>query len=158
LVQSLAAQYQGRGVAFDDLVQEGTVGLMRAVEKFDHRRGLKFSTYAMWWIRRSLMDALSDARTIRIPPAAQRQIAAIQPAQAELRRSARGAAMDEAIAQRTGLSRQTVEVLRTAPQVSASLDEPVGDELSPLGELIADDATHDVARQAEEHDTRRQLW
>jgi RNA polymerase sigma factor (sigma-70 family) len=59
LVYSLAARYSGRGVSFEDLVQEGTIGLMRAVDKFDHRRGLKFSTYAAWWIRSSLLDALS---------------------------------------------------------------------------------------------------
>jgi len=65
LVRSLAARYSGGGVAFEDLVQEGTIGLMRAVEKFDHRRGVKFSSYAAWWIRRSLLDALSAARTDR---------------------------------------------------------------------------------------------
>ena len=64
LVYSLAQRYRGRGAAYDDLVQEGTIGLVRAVEKFDHRRGLKFSTYAVWWIRRSLANAVVDARTI----------------------------------------------------------------------------------------------
>jgi RNA polymerase primary sigma factor len=70
LVYSLAQRYRGRGVPFDDLVQEGTLGLVRAIEKFDHRRGLKLSTYAVWWIRRSLITAMSDERTIRIPPSA----------------------------------------------------------------------------------------
>jgi RNA polymerase primary sigma factor len=121
LVHALAARYSGRGAAYDDLVQEGTIGLIRAVERFDHRRGLKFSTYAVWWIRRSLMDALSAARAIRIPRGAQ----------------------------------QRVSVL---PRVSASLDEPVGDDLASLGELIADEATPDVGRQAEQHETRRQLF
>jgi RNA polymerase primary sigma factor len=73
LVRSLAARYQARGVPFEDLVQEGTVGLIRAVEKFDHRRGLRFATYAAWWIRHSLLDALGDARMIRIPAAARRR-------------------------------------------------------------------------------------
>ena len=59
LVFAIARSYRGRGVPFPDLVQEGTVGLVRAVEKFDHRRGLKFSTYAVWWIRRSLLDAIA---------------------------------------------------------------------------------------------------
>src|SRR3954451_23790036 len=67
LVHSLAQRYRGRGAPYDDLVQEGTIGLVRAVEKFDHRRGLKFSTYAVWWIRRSLANAVVDARTFRIP-------------------------------------------------------------------------------------------
>src|SRR4026209_2960753 len=70
LVHSLAQRYRGRGASYDDLVQEGTIGLVRAVEKFDHRRGLKFSTYAVWWIRRSLADAVVDARTIRMPSSA----------------------------------------------------------------------------------------
>jgi RNA polymerase primary sigma factor len=121
LVHALAARYTGRGAAYDDLVQEGTIGLIRAVEKFDHRRGLKFSTYAVWWIRRSLMDALSDARTIRIPRAAQRRMSVL-------------------------------------PRVTASLDQPVADDLAPLGELIADETTPDVGRQAEQHETRRQLF
>jgi RNA polymerase primary sigma factor len=121
LVHALAARYSGRGVESEDLVQEGTIGLIRAVEKFDHRRGLKFSTYAVWWIRRSVMDALSDARTIRIPRASQRRVSVL-------------------------------------PRVSASLDEPVGDDLAPLGELIAEEATPDVGRQAEQHETRRQLF
>jgi RNA polymerase primary sigma factor len=67
LVCSIARGYTGRGVSFDDLVQEGTVGLVRAVEKFDHRRGVRFSTYAVTWIRHALIDALGQVRTIRIP-------------------------------------------------------------------------------------------
>jgi RNA polymerase primary sigma factor len=121
LVHALAARYTGHGAAYDDLVQEGTIGLIRAVEKFDHRRGLKFSTYAVWWIRRSLMDALSDARTIRIPRAAQRRMSVL-------------------------------------PRVTASLDQPVAHDLALLGELIADETTPDVGRQAEQHETRRQLF
>jgi RNA polymerase primary sigma factor len=73
LVHALAGPYRGRGVPYEDLVQEGVVGLIRAVERFDHRRGRKFSTYAAWWIRRSLMDALDKARPIRIPASAARQ-------------------------------------------------------------------------------------
>jgi RNA polymerase primary sigma factor len=75
------SKYTGRGASFDDLVQEGTIGLVRAVEKFDHRRGLKFSTYAVWWIRRSLADAVVDARTIRIPSNASDRLAAVQRAE-----------------------------------------------------------------------------
>jgi RNA polymerase primary sigma factor len=158
LVRSLAARYSGGGVAFEDLVQEGTIGLMRAVEKFDHRRGVKFSTYAAWWIRRSLLDALSGARVIRIPPAAQRQIAAVQRAQDELRQADTRVATDAAIAERTGLPARTVEMLRAAPRVSASLDAPVGDEMPPLGELIADESGRGAAQQAEDNETRRQAW
>ena len=84
LIFALARRYAGRGVPLEDLVQEGTIGLVRAVEKFDYRRDLRFSRYAVWWIRRSLIDALSAARTIRIPSSAGRQLAAIHRAEAEL--------------------------------------------------------------------------
>src|SRR5207244_1516033 len=66
LVLTLARSFRGRGVPFADLVQEGTVGLVRAVERFDYHRGNKFSTYAVWWIRRSLLDAVTDSREIRV--------------------------------------------------------------------------------------------
>src|SRR3954453_2362526 len=92
LVFALARPYRGRGVSYDDLVQEGTVGLIRAVEKFDHRRGHKFSTYAVWWIRRSLPTAIRGARTIRIPASAGQQLGAIGRAEAELRRNGGGLA------------------------------------------------------------------
>jgi RNA polymerase primary sigma factor len=157
LVRALAARYSGRGVPLEDLVQEGTIGLMRAVEKFDHRRGLKFSTYAVWWIRRSLLDAIGEARTIRIPAAAARQMAAIRATDAELRRSG-DSSTDKAIAERAGISQATVAVLRAAPHVSASLDQPVGDGPIALGELIADDDAPDAVGQAEQGETRRQLW
>jgi RNA polymerase primary sigma factor len=157
LVHALALRHRGRGVAMEDLVQEGTVGLMRAVERFDHRRCLKFSTYAVWWIRRSLLDAIADARTIRIPVAAQRQMASIQRAQAELRRIHPDVPDRDAIARRTGLSSHTVEALQAAPQVTASLDEPVGEDLAPLVELIPD-AARAVEQQVEDRETRRRLW
>jgi RNA polymerase primary sigma factor len=156
LVRALASRCRGRGVPVEDLVQEGTLGLMRAVERFDHRRGLKFSTYAVWWIHRSLSDAVGDARTIRIPAAARRQLAAIQRAEAELRHA--GAATSEAIAHRTGLDTRTVESLRTVPHVRASLDAPVGEDLAPLGELIADTAAPDVSQQVEQRESRCRLW
>ena len=90
LVHSLAQSYRGRGAAYDDLVQEATVGLVRAVEKFDHRHGGKFSTYAVWWIRRSLADAVIDARTIKIPSNASTRVAAVRRAERELERLAAG--------------------------------------------------------------------
>jgi RNA polymerase primary sigma factor len=158
LVLSIAQRYRGRGAPFDDLVQEGTIGLVRAVEKFDHRRGLKFSTYAVWWIRRSLANAVVDARTIRIPSNASDRLAAIHRAERELERLAPGSPSTEAIAERTGFSVRRVRVLREAASVTASLDEPVGEDGSALGELIADRQAVDPWRHADERDTHRQLW
>jgi RNA polymerase primary sigma factor len=157
LVFALARRYAGRGVALEDLVQEGTIGLVRAVEKFDYRRDLRFSTYAVWWIRRSLIDALSAARTIRIPSPAGRQLAAIQRAEAELQRLHRGRVLDEAIAQQTGLPPGTVRALRCAPQVTASLDEVVGEDASALVDLIPDAAAAAPWERAGERESRSQL-
>ena len=157
LVYAVAREYRGRGVPFEDLVQEGAVGLVRAVERFDHRRGLKFSTYAVWWIRQSLMDALGSARPIRIPRSARRQMAAIHEAQSELRRSGPLAPTNDDIARRAGLSVRTVRALQTAPYVSASLDESVGDGTTPLAELVADSAERGVSEVVEDRETLGQL-
>jgi RNA polymerase primary sigma factor len=156
LVRSLARAYVGRGVPFDDLVQEGTVGLVHAVDKFDHRRGFKLSTYAVWWIRRSMHEALAGARPIRIPPTARQQMAAIHRAETELRADG-AAATDEAIADRAGLSMRTVRGLHVVPHVSASLDETIGDDAGPLGELIADEHADDGWQSVEDRQTRRHL-
>jgi RNA polymerase primary sigma factor len=158
LVHSLARRYRGRAASYDDLVQEGTIGLVRAVEKFDHRRGLKFSTYAVWWIRRSLANAVGDARTIRIPSSASDRLAAIRRAERQLERLAPGSPSTEAIADCTGFSVRLVQALREAASVTASLDEPVGEDGSALGDLIADGHAVDPWRHVDERDTRRQLW
>jgi RNA polymerase primary sigma factor len=158
LVVSTARPYRGRGVPFDDLVQEGAVGLVRAVEKFDYRRGWKFSTYAVWWIRRSLMNALGGERTIRIPSSAWQQLAAIGRAETDLHGRGPGRATDEAIAEQTGLSVRTVTALRTSAQVTASLDEAVGEGGAPLGELIADTATVHASRRTDVLESHRQVW
>jgi RNA polymerase primary sigma factor len=158
LVHSLAQRYRGRGAPYDDLVQEGTLGLVRAVEKFDHRRGLKFSTYAVWWIRRSLADAVGNARTIRIPSSASERLAAIQRVERELERLAPGSPSSEAIAERTGFSVRRVRALREAASVTASLDEPVGEDGSPLGDLIADRHAVDPWRHTSDRESHRQLW
>jgi len=142
LVVSLARTYRGRGVPMADLVQEGTIGLIRAVERFDHRHGVRFSTYAAWWIRRSLRDGLAAAQLIRVPPRATRQLAAVRRAEDELRHSNLGAASTAAVADRTGLSVDSVRSLQQTARVTASLDERVGEEDTPLRELIAD---HDAA-------------
>ena len=148
LVLAIASSYRRSSVAFDDLVQEGTVGLIRAVERFDHRRGVKFSTYAGWWIRRSILDAIANSNVIRIPAKARQQLAAVRRAEAELDRLGPHHASDDALAEHTNLGVGTVRSLRAAAHVSASLDEPVGEDSTRLGELIADDRAVDPLERA----------
>jgi RNA polymerase primary sigma factor len=148
LVLSIARSYRGRGVPFADIVQEGMVGLIRAVERFDYRQGVKFSTYAFWWIHRSMRDAITDAQLIRIPPRASQNLAAVHRAQDELGRLDREPISTAGVAVRTGLSEDTVRSLLGAARVTASLDEPVGDESAPVGSLVADDAAVDPLEHA----------
>lgn len=148
LVLAIARSYRRSSVPFDDLVQEGTVGLIRAVERFDHRRGLKFSTYAVWWIRRSILDAIANANVIRIPAKANQQLAAVRHAEAELERTGPRHASDAEIAEQSELSVGTVRSLRGAARITASLDEPVAEDSSRLGELIADDRAVDPLKSA----------
>jgi RNA polymerase primary sigma factor len=111
LVHAVARTYRTASVPFADLVQEGTVGLARAAERFDHRRGLKFSTYAVWWIRRSMLDAIASSNVIRIPAKANQRLAAVRRAEAELQRLGPGHTSDAAIAEHTQLSETTVRSL-----------------------------------------------
>ena len=158
LVHSLAGRYRGYAVPYEDLVQEGIIGLVRAVEKFDHRRGVRFASYAAWWIRHSLREALGDERAIRIPASAQLQMSAIRRAESELQRLGIGMPSDDEVARHAGLGLDTVRLLRVAPRVSASLDEPIGDDATPLGELIADEAVEEAGQQAEDGDIAQALW
>jgi RNA polymerase primary sigma factor len=158
LVHSLAQRYRRRGVPYEDLVQEGTIGLLRAVEKFDHRRAGRFSTYAVWSIRRSLADAVVDERTIRIPSNAAYRLARILRAEHELEQSAPGSPSTDAISERIGLSARSVRALREAASVTASLDEPIGETGTTLGDLIADDHAVDPWRQTDERERRRRVW
>jgi RNA polymerase primary sigma factor len=148
LVHAIARTFHGAAVPYADLVQEGTLGLVRAVELFDHRRGVKFSTYAASWIRRSMRDAIAASKVIRIPPTAGRQLAAVRRAEAELERRGRRRPSDAEIAARTELSATTVRSLRTAAQVTASLDEPVGESATALADLIPDPRAVDPAVSA----------
>jgi RNA polymerase primary sigma factor len=157
LVVAVARPYRGRGVPFSDLVQEGTVGLVRAVERFDHRRRLRFSTYAMWWIRRSILDALGDSQVIRLPPKAAQQLAAVRRAEAEIERLGPVPASAETIAQRTGIAPRTVSTLRDAPRVTASLDQAVGEDATPLGDLLADEHAADPSEHAITREGRREI-
>jgi len=157
LVFAVARSYRGRGVPFADLVQEGTIGLVQAVERFDPGRGARFSTYAVLWIRRAVLDAMGAAQPIRVPAGATRRIAAVRRAEAELRRAGSPAVSADSIAAVTGLSAQTVGELRTAARVSASLDDPVGEDGASLGDLVADDNAADPAERAIARDELRAL-
>src|ERR1700761_5835651 len=148
LVCAVARTYGGRGVPLADLAQEGTVGLARAVEGFDHRRGCRFSTYATWWIRRSVRDAVANAQLIRIPVKAGRQLAAVRRVAADLERAGCRSATDEVIAARAGLSVDIVRSLRGVARVTASLDEPVAEDGACLGELLPDEQALDPAVSA----------
>jgi RNA polymerase primary sigma factor len=158
LVSFVARRYRGLGVPFEDLVQEGTVGLVRAVDRFDHRRGAKFSTFAVWWIRRAVIDAVQDARTIRIPSRAGRGLAAVERAETELRRHGREPPSTDAIAERTGLTVKGVKRLREAARVTASLDARVEEDGASLIDLVPDPDPEDPWRRLDERETRRQVW
>jgi RNA polymerase primary sigma factor len=158
LVHAIARTFHGSGVSLDDLVQEGTIGLTRAAELFDPDRGAKFSTYAAWWIRRSIRDAIADSKVIRIPAKANRQLAAVRRAEQELKRLGPGRASDAEVAQLTELSVGTVRSLRAAAQVTASLDAPVGEDTTPLVDLVADREGVDPADTAIAHEQREHVW
>ncbi len=143
LVVHWARRYQDRGVDFADLVQEGTFGLMRAVEKFDWRRGFRFSTYATWWIRQSLQRALQQhGSTIRVPMEVAENAARMDRAAWDLASEGHGAPNDEAIAEATGLDQTVLDGLRSVARVVASLDQPAGSDTSTsLGELVGESET-----------------
>jgi RNA polymerase primary sigma factor len=139
LVLHWARRYQDRGVEMVDLVQEGTFGLLRAVEKFDWERGFKFSTYATWWIRQALQRAVQQhGRTIRIPLEVGEQLQRLEATTAELTSIFGRKPTDDELTEATGMSKEERQGLHGLAGVTASLDQPASsDSATTLGDLVA---------------------
>ncbi|MCG3206673.1 MAG: RNA polymerase sigma factor SigA [Anaerolineae bacterium] len=140
LVVSIAKKYVGHGVSFMDLIQEGNIGLIKAVEKFEYQRGFKFSTYATWWIRQAVSRALSDqGRTIRVPVHMGERITQLSRVSRELVQRNGHLPTEEEIALEMGISMRLLERIRQAAQYPLSLEMEVGEEQdSTLGDFIED--------------------
>ena len=152
LVVSIAKNYRNQGMPFLDLIQEGAVGLVRATEKFDYRRGFKFSTYATWWIRQAVARAVADkARTIRIPVHIVEKLGKIGRAERMLVTQLGHEPTAEEIADVTGIAPEEVDSIKHSARAPISLEKPVGDEEdSEFGQLIADERAESPYERAVE--------
>lgn len=159
LVVSIAKAYRSSGIPFEDLIQEGAIGLMTAAERFDPKRGYRFSTYATQWIRQAIGRAVDNkAKSIRLPAHVSESLRKLDKARAEMRREIGEDPTPEQLAQRTGISPRKVASLLNTTQEPISLDMPVGDEENTsLGSLLYDKTSPDPQEELIEAEMRDEI-